>query len=226
MPKRLADELALYEPDIINLSEAPEEVVVKEIADRLDMKYVYFPSGQNWPGSLLTRFEIVRSKNCPVIGDERPKDLFTRHWGMAEVRLRGGQTLVVHSAHLRPGAEPEIRHREVSEMLHSMKADLDAGSSMLLIGDLNHSPEQPEYEKWKKAGLVDTFSKVGKGDGATIKADLPKYRIDYVWAAGPIAKQVLESKPLYQGAFRLSIADQQSFALSDHLPQLAVFEMK
>ena len=61
--------------------------VVKEIADRLGMKYVYFPSGQNWPGALLTRFEIVGSKNCPVVGGERPKDLFTRHWGMAEVRL-------------------------------------------------------------------------------------------------------------------------------------------
>ncbi len=78
------------------------------------MKYVYFPSGQNWPGALLTRFEIVRSKNCPVVGSERPKELFTRHWGMAEVRWPNGQTLIVHSAHLRPGAEPEIRQREIS----------------------------------------------------------------------------------------------------------------
>lgn len=44
--------------------------------------------------------------------------------------------------------------------------------------------------------------------------------------AGPIAKHVVESRPLYQGAFRLNIADQQSVALSDHLPQLAVFEME
>ena len=95
---------------------------------------------------------------------------------------------------------------------------------MLLIGDLNHSPEQPEYEMWRKGGWVDTFAQVGKGDGFTIKADLPKWRIDFVWATGLIAKQVVESKPLYQGAFRLNIADPQSVALSDHLPQLAVFE--
>jgi endonuclease/exonuclease/phosphatase family metal-dependent hydrolase len=107
-----------------------------------------------------------------------------------------------------------------------MKADLEAGQPMLLIGDLDHSPEQPEYEMWKKVGRVDTFAEVGKGNGATIKADVPKWRIDYVWAAGPIAKHVAESRPLYQGAFRLNIADQQSFALSDHLPQLAVFEME
>jgi endonuclease/exonuclease/phosphatase family metal-dependent hydrolase len=226
MPERLALELALYEPDIINFSESPEEPVVKEIADRLGMSYVYFPSGQNWPGALLTRFEIVSSKNCPVVGGERPKELFTRHWGMTEIRHSNGQTLIVHSAHLRPGAEPEIRQREITEMLRSMKADLEAGRSMLLIGDLNHSPEQPEYEMWKKAGWVDTFAQVGEGDGATIKADLPKWRIDYVWATGPIADGIVESRPLYQGAFRLNISDPQSVALSDHLPQLAVFEME
>jgi len=162
MPKRLADELALYEPDIINFSESPGEAVVEEVAERLGMEFVFFPSGQNWPGALPTRFEIVSSKNCPVIGDERPKDLFTRHWGMAEVRLPNAQTLIVHSAHLRPGAEPEIRQREISEMLRSMKSGLTEGKSMLLIGDLNHSPEQPEYEMWRKGGWSDTFARVGE----------------------------------------------------------------
>jgi endonuclease/exonuclease/phosphatase family metal-dependent hydrolase len=226
MSERLALELALYEPDIINFSESPEESLVKEIADRLGMKYVYFPSGQNWPGALLTRFEIVSSNNCPVVGGERPKELFTRHWGMAEIRTPNGRSIIVHSAHLRPGAEPEIHQREISEMLRSMKPDLQEERPMLLIGDLNHSPEQPEYQMWKQGGWVDTFAQVGKGDGATIKADLPKWRIDYVWATGPMAKHVVESRPLHQGAFRLNIADQQSFALSDHLPQLAVFEME
>jgi endonuclease/exonuclease/phosphatase family metal-dependent hydrolase len=226
MPIRLAHELALYEPDIINFSESPEESVVKEVADRLGMRYVYFPSGLNWPGALLTRFEIVGSQNCPVVGGQRSQELFTRHWGMADVRLPNGQALIVHSAHLRPGAEAEIRQREISEMLRSMKADLEAGRSMLLIGDLNHSPEQPEYEMWKNGGWVDTFAEVGKGNGATIKADLPKWRIDYVWATGSIAKHIGDSRPLYQGAFRLNVADQQSFALSDHLPHLAVLGME
>lgn len=223
-PKRLADELAVYEPDIVNFSESPDESMVKEIAKRLGMNYVFFLSGQNWPGTVLTRLEIVRSENCPIVGGERPTDLFTRHWGMVEVRLPSGQILIVHSAHLRPGAEPEIRQREISEMLRSMQPDLEAGKSMLLIGDLNHSPEQPEYEMWKQGGWIDTFAQVGEGEGATIKADLPKGRIDYVWAAGPIAERVVESRPLYQGAFRLNIADPQSFALSDHLPQMAVFK--
>ena len=95
---------------------------------------------------------------------------------------------------------------------------------MLLIGDLNHGPGTDEYKLWIDAGWVDTFAKVGKGRGSTIKSDIPKWRIDYVMAAGPIANQIVESRPLFGGAFRLNIADKESFALSDHLPQLAVFQ--
>ncbi len=224
MPTRFAHELALYEPDIINFSESPSEEVVKKIAKRLGMNYVRFPSGGNWPGTLLSRFEIVEPNNVPLVEGERPKDLFTRHWGMATVKLPNGETLVVHSAHLHPSPEPDIRLREIPLMLESMKSDLDAGRSMLLIGDLNHSPDTKEYKLWIDAGWTDTFAKVGKGDGLTIKADKPQWRIDYVMAAGPIAKQVVESRPLFEGAFRTNTADPASFALSDHLPQLAVFE--
>ena len=95
---------------------------------------------------------------------------------------------------------------------------------MLMIGDLNHGPDTDEFKLWIDAGWVDTFAKVGKGEGPTIKSDIPKGRIDYVMAAGPIADKVMESRPLFEGAFRLNIADNESFALSDHLPQLAVFQ--
>ena len=100
----------------------------------------------------------------------------------------------------------------------------DAGRSMLLIGDLNHGPDTEEYKLWIDACWVDTFAKVGRGDGLTISSDIPKWRVDYVMAAGPIADQVVESRPLFEGAFRLNIADEESFALSDHLPQLAIFQ--
>lgn len=95
---------------------------------------------------------------------------------------------------------------------------------MLLIGDLNHTPDAEEYRLWIDAGWVDTFAEVGRDDGATIKADTPDRRIDYVMAAGPIAQRINESKPLFEGAFRLNVGDPGSFALSDHLPQLAVFD--
>jgi len=223
MAKRLAMELALHDPDIINFSESPKEELTKEVAELLGMNHVRFPSGGNWPGTILSRHEIIDSKNAPLDG-ERPKELFTRHWGRATIKLPNGDPLIVHSAHLFPTADPTIRLKEIRAMITSMKADLDAGRSMLLIGDLNHGPDTDEYKFWIDAGFVDTFAKVGKGDGPTIKSDIPKWRIDYVMAAGPIADTVVESRPLFEGAFRLHINDKESFALSDHLPQLAVFQ--
>lgn len=222
MPDRFANELALYDPDIINFSESPDEEMVKKIAEKLGMNYVRFPNGGNWPGTLLSRYEIVDAKNVPLVKGERPKDLFTRHWGKATIQLPRAAPLIVHSAHLHPGADPNTRLREIPAMLESMKTDLDAGRSMLLIGDLNHSPDTKEYKLWIDAGWTDTFATFGKGEGLTIKADKPEWRIDYVMAAGPIAKEAVESKPLFEGAFRTNTADPESFALSDHLPQLAV----
>ena len=222
MAKRLAMELALYEPDIINFSESPTEAIAKEVAGHLGMNHVRFPSGGSWPGTLLSRFEITESENVPL-GRERPKELFTRHWGQGAIKLPNGESLIVHSAHLYPGADPTIRLKEVKAMLASMKDDLDAGRSMLLIGDLNHGPDTEEHKLWIDAGWTDTFSKVGKGEGLTIRADTPRKRIDYVMATGPIANQIIESRPLFEGAFRLNVADESAFALSDHLPQLAVF---
>ena len=225
MAKRLAMELALYEPDIVNFSESPAEELTQEVAKLLGMNYVRFPSRGNWPGALLSNVKITESQNAPMKG-ERPKELFTRHWGRATIRLPGGDPLIVHSAHLHPTADPTTRLKEVRTMIASMKPDLDAGRSMLLIGDLNHGPDTEEYTLWIEAGWMDTFAEVGKGDGLTIKADIPKWRIDYVMAAGPIAERIIESRPLFKGAFRLNINDKESFTLSDHLPQLAVFEWK
>lgn len=226
MPDRFAMELALYQPDIINFSESPDEVVVKQIAERLGMNYVRFPSGGNWPGTLLSRYEITSPKNVPLVSGERPKDLFTRHWGRATINIPGAGPLIVHSAHLHPGADPAIRLREIPAMLESMQRDFDAQRSMLLIGDLNHGPDTEEYKLWTDAGWTDTFAKVGKGDGLTIKADKPEWRIDYVMAAGWMVSDIVESKPLFEGAFRTNLADPESFALSDHLPQLATFAYK
>jgi len=223
MAKRLAMELALHDPDIINFSESPSEKLTKEVAELLGMNHIRFPSGGNWPGTLLSKFEITESQNAPMKG-ERPKELFTRHWGRATVKLPSGDPLIVHSAHLYPTAEPTVRLREIRAMIESMKPDLDAGRSMLLIGDLNHGPDTAEYKLWIDAGWIDTFAKVGEGEGPTIKSDIPQWRIDYVLATGPIAERASESRPLFEGAFRLNISDEESFALSDHLPQLAVFQ--
>src|SRR5690606_5315877 len=135
-----------------------------------------------WPGTLLSRYPIADSRNVPLAEGERPRDLFTRHWGRGTVMLPHGEALIVHSAHLFPGADPTIRLKEVAAMLEAMRADLKADRSMLLMGDLNHTPDAEEYRLWIDAGWVDSFAKVGERSGHTIKVDQPSRRIDYVMA--------------------------------------------
>lgn len=188
------------------------------------MSHVFFPSGGQWPGALLTRFEIVDSANVPLLRGPRPDDLFTRHWGKAVVQGPGEASIVVHSLHLHPN-DTAIRQREIAAVLDSTEADVGAGRSVLVLGDLNHTPATPEYDMWIDSGWVDTFAETGEGDGYTIRADNPDRRIDYVLANGLIGKLVVESRPLFEGAFRAHPDDPKSFALSDHLPQLAIFEL-
>lgn len=222
IPQRLALELAAYKPDIVNFSEAPTESVVRRIAEQLGMNHVYFRSGQDWPGAILTRFDILEHRNFPLARGRRPKDLFTRHWGRALLRTNFGD-LAVHSAHLHP-ANPVWRKLEVDEVIKSVTLDIEAGRSVLLQGDMNHTPKWPSYAHWIKAGLTDTQAAADNGDKPTINAHKPRIRIDYVFAAGPIAGHVDHARCLFEGAFRTNPDDPLSYALSDHLPVLASFK--
>ncbi|MEC3878139.1 endonuclease/exonuclease/phosphatase family protein [Parapedobacter sp. 10938] len=225
IPALIAQELSKYKPDIVNFSESPEESVVKQIADLLQMDYVYFPSGGNWPGAVLTHHEILDSVNVPVVSGARPETLFTRHWGRATLRIAGSHTLTVHSAHLYPFDTPEgvaVRRQEIREIVKSMETDRIADKKIIVIGDLNHTPDVEEYAQWMDAGFVDSFIAAGEGDGFTIRADTPNKRIDYVLSRGLEASA---GRPLFEGAFRTDPSVPDSFALSDHLPYFAQFDL-
>jgi endonuclease/exonuclease/phosphatase family metal-dependent hydrolase len=222
IPSLLAAELGSYEPDIINFSESPGEDEIKEIAKLLEMKYAWFPSGSRWPGALLSRLEISETTSVPL-KDDRPKELFTRHWGRCAMRLGEDESLIVHSVHLFPTEDSRIRLAEIAAMLDSMRADLDAGRSLLVMGDLNLDPKSEEHKRWIDGGFIDTFQRAGRGDGLTYRSDIPKWRVDYILAAGPIAEQIDHSRALFEGSFRLNLRDPDAFALSDHLPVLTVF---
>ncbi len=227
IPELIAQELSKYSPDIINFSESPEESTVKYIAELLNMNYVFFPTAGNWPGAILTHLEIEDFMNTPIVSGSRPEDLFTRHWGKATIKLSGGNSINVNSVHLYPHdnqVSAEIRKREISEIIKSAMIDIKNNKSVLVIGDLNHTPEMPEYFQWMDAGFKDSYIDAGKGDGLTIRANEPVKRIDYILAHGSISENIVESRALFEGAFRTIPSDPNSFALSDHLPQYARFQ--
>jgi endonuclease/exonuclease/phosphatase family metal-dependent hydrolase len=230
MAERMALELALYGPDVVTFSESPPEAIVARIAAALEMNYAWFESGWpgndeypgGFPGTILSRYPITAKENCPTAdGGARPEDLFTRHWCRATLETEAGP-LAVFSAHLHP-SDDEIRAREIAEILKVIGPDLEAGRSLVLQGDLNHTPEGPEYARWVEAGLTDTFSTREQRHRFTFSSIAPDARIDYIWAAGPLAESVTEARVLFEGAYRTNPDDPTSFALSDHVPVLARF---
>lgn len=222
IPERLALELALYSPDVVTLSEAPNEDVVARLAQHLSMSYAYFSGG--FPGALLTRHRIVESANhsfpSKLPADDEP---FSRHFGQALLETPAGE-LAVYSAHLNPRRR-DMRLGEIAAILETMRPDLKANRSLILQGDLNHKPDHPEYEKWQEAGLVDAFAARGLGPGGTVTSLKQRARIDYIWLHGPILEGLISCSAQFDGAFRTNPDDPYSFALSDHVPVLAVFRL-
>lgn len=214
--------LSAYAPDIITTSESRNETAVAALAESLNYHHVYFPSPGLWPGGLITHYPILEFENCPV-ANKRRAELFTRHWGRAVLETDNGP-LIVHSVHTFAGWA-DVRYWEVKQILEVVKRDMDTGHSVIVQGDLNHTPHGPEYSLWLDAGLIDTFTQINgqTEEGKTLLRPHPKARLDYVLAAGPIAQKLTQARPLYENDFRL-YQDQPDFvALSDHLPQLAQF---
>lgn len=230
MAERLALELALYQPDLVTFQESPSEAVVAEVARELGFHHGWFsggwPGNADWPGgfpgTIMSLFPIKDNKNRPSAAGTHDEELFTRHWCSATLETEQGP-LRVFSAHLHPQDEA-IRAREITAILEVLDEALATGESLLFQGDLNHRPDGPEYERWVAAGLVDTLAAAtGKKDTPTFSSTEPKERIDYIWAGGPIASRITESRVLFEGAFRTNPEDPTSFALSDHVPVLARF---
>jgi len=225
----LAEALSKYEPDIITFSEMPSESAACSIAERLGMQAVFFPSPEGCHGTLLTKFEVLESRNCPLQGGKRPQYLFTRHWGRA-VLSSGKEELIVHSAHLFPNPHSNMHPKEVEEVLKIIREDMKSGRSVLLQEDLNHEPEDPAYERWIEAGLVDAFGAAGTGPAETWRpadsppeADEPTQRIDYIFAWGPILQHLRECRVLNEFPFRTNPSQGKLWSLSDHLPVMATF---
>jgi endonuclease/exonuclease/phosphatase family metal-dependent hydrolase len=231
---RLAMELKLYKPDIVTIQEATPKELIVQLAEEMGMNYTYFPSNwqnDNWPfgiaGALMTRFTIKESQNCPLVNyDKCPEDIFTRHFGRTVIDIES-EELVVLSAHLLPGGREnskDVHEREIKEILAVAEQDRKSGRSILIQGDLNHGPDGFEYKMWTTAGLVDAFESKGSGFVLTSPSDVPRRRIDYIWADGPIAKRLKSCRILFEGGFRTNPDDSASFALSDHIPVFAIFE--
>lgn len=235
VPQRIVLELALYDANIISFSEGPSKAVLEDMAKMMGYNSVFFGGGKDgkgkFPGAVLTPFKVLSSMHRPFVNKSvnDPEELFTRHWGKATLQLPDGQTLVIHSAHLWPfkksPKDTEIRLAEIAALHEAINEDLkDENQQVLLQGDLNLSPDMPEYKALTSGKLKDTFTLAGFGDGNTANSKKALRRIDYIFAGGALLQRLKSCTALNQGCFRLNNEDPMGFALSDHLPVLTVFE--
>jgi endonuclease/exonuclease/phosphatase family metal-dependent hydrolase len=229
-PELTAKALAAFSPDLITLQEGPSEEVVARFAKALDMRYAYFPGGWKgdqtypggFPGAVVTRFEIEESENRPAAGAPHNEALFTRHLGRVRLATPFGALQVV-STHFHAQSHA-IRMREAAAII-ALMAKLREGGPVLLQGDLNHGPEDPEYALWVEAGLVDVGKAQGIGDTPTAPSVRPRKRIDYIWATPELAGKARGAAVLDKAPFVPELGDSASYALSDHLPVTAAFSM-
>ncbi len=185
----LAQVIEAEDPDIVALQEITRGWLINGSVDtlvwlsqRLGMDYVFGPAGDSvWGNAVLSRFPIraVRNRLMP----NNDQIVMNRGFLTLEVDLGGGESLEVLATHFHNGEEEEDAGHRMPQALAVLEA-IDSTRTVVLLGDLNASPDHPEMLEIAGAGFVDAFAAAGPGgDGFTWPADELEQRIDYVWTS-------------------------------------------
>lgn len=159
------------------------------LADRLGMHAVFGAAVDRdppAPGSprrqygtaVLSRRRIVEWAHTllPRRGRSEQRGLLQ---AVVEVRGRRVRVCVTHLQH--------TSRAERLAQIAAVRAALDrAGEPVVLLGDLNATPDAPEIDRLTET-LVDVWAATGVGRGYTFDAATPHARIDYVMASPTLA---------------------------------------
>jgi endonuclease/exonuclease/phosphatase family metal-dependent hydrolase len=154
-----------------------------------------------------TRFAVAFGKTLDYDGGEYGIALLSR-WPITQQTLtrlpvdppqqraggsyepRGAQRVMVRApsreiafvnTHLDASREDHYRRQEARAVLAIAR---DAGSSVLVGGDFNSTPDSQVQAEIRQGGLRDAWLECGRGDGFTYPADRPTKRIDYLYLTG------------------------------------------
>ena len=95
-----------------------------------------------------------------------------------------GTEVRAYSTHLQHDSQ-SARIDQV-EAIRAHLAASTSDSSVVLLGDLNGTPESPEIAAISE-DLTDSWEEAGVGDGFTYSTDSPSVRIDYVMTSDDVA---------------------------------------
>lgn len=196
---RVAAELRAWRADVVLLQEVDRgrdrsDLVhqARWLGRRLGMTAVYGPNRRLHPGTsgnaVLSRHPVVSSHNHPL---PRRPGLYRR--GLLRVTLDvEGHRVDVFATHLEH-ASVRVRREQARVVAGRVRR---SPRPVVVAGDLNAEPGMPPLRMLARAGLVDTWSAAGRGDGLTVPAYAPRRRIDFVLADRsfvPVAAEVLVS---------------------------------
>ncbi len=181
---RIAQEIRTWKPDIVLLQEVDkgrpvsgnlDEAAV--LAQKTGLNHVYGGNSRNTGAgprgnAILTRFPIAGSTNIHL-----PKADGAEVRGLLHAQLDvGGVPISVYATHFDHRSRT-ARREQAQAVVSILAADK---LPKLLGGDLNTSPAGGPVKIIKASGLGDVWA-IGKGKGATVPADRPGSRIDFLF---------------------------------------------
>ena len=197
------DTIAKVNPDLVGVQELTRNHPVYQCHDQpaLIAEGVTAATGRQWSAVYQKEWD-TRVRDCPESGrgdgveteglgffapGPLPAPTFTQLWngriGLQAVMNYGRNipVVVTHLAHAAAGHSDRMRQLEalVPWTLNNM-----GPGPRILMGDFNHSPGTPEYERLRAAGYRDAWEEAvaagkarGRMDGITHKSS----RIDYIF---------------------------------------------
>ena len=191
------------ELDIILLQEM-DEVGTEQIAQQLQLNYVYFPAAieptydKNFGNAILSRWPIVDSQKL-ILPHKSLSNRMNRIATKATIRIHGADILVysIHTESI--FTLPRFREDQYIAVLD----DIGSGANLVIVGgDFNSFTEAAVEEledDYRQAGFV----RVSKGSGSTVVKYGIEMSSDHIFAKGFVVEET--------GKLAGAIA-------SDHLP--------
>ncbi|GAA3548926.1 endonuclease/exonuclease/phosphatase family protein [Nocardioides daeguensis] len=196
---RIAREIRAWQPDVVLLQEVDKARPVSGDLDqaavlgaKTGLHHVYGGNSRNTGAgprgnAILTRFPIAAATNThlPMAGGKELRGLLHAQLDV------GGVPVSVYASHFDHRSR-EARRVQAKKVVGLMAAD---PLPKLFGGDLNTGPDSRPIAILKRSGLGDSWA-VGSGKGATVPAERPGSRIDFILHDGwftPVQAEVLFS---------------------------------
>ncbi len=191
--------------DVVSLQEVSRGWVINGsadtlawLSDRLDMDYIFMPASDAvWGNAILSRYPIklIKSGFLPRLGAP-----LRRSFLLAEIEPAEGKNINIMCVHLHHiEGEGLVREEQVNQILTEW-----AGlRRTAIMGDFNAVTGEPEIEKMRDAGFIDSQLQLGEEEKLTWVHYEPYRRIDYIWVTADL---------------EISDVDVTYSTASDHLP--------